>query len=408
MRLTTFFPALLLSLAVTAAPVAKPSAPGPAKAASEGSSAEVDFPLGPQPAGTKIVWAHAPYEDGDCSLCHERKDPKNPGKLIQPITQLCESCHDEFVGVMSRTHLHNAAKKSCSNCHNAHNSTEKKLLHAPLPKLCETCHEDTVKDMASAKVRHLAVEREGKCMNCHNPHASNSESLLVKAPYDLCVTCHGKDDVKDGNGKTLTNIGKLVEGAKTLHKPVAEKDCSACHSPHASENFRLLVDPYPAEFYSAFDGKKYALCFECHKADIVNTKETTTLTRFRDGKKNLHYTHVNLGERGRTCRACHEVHAANQLHIIRDAVPYGPRGWLLKNNFHPTPTGGTCDKTCHAQKTYAYKEAGAPDPGVAPTKGGDEAPPASSTVAEAKAAAGAPGPKSAAQSAKPAAPPPKK
>jgi predicted CXXCH cytochrome family protein len=332
-------------------------------------------------------WAHAPYEDGDCSLCHERNDAKSPGKLILPITELCESCHDEFAGVMARPHLHKPAKKSCVNCHNAHDAPEKKLLHAPLLKLCGSCHEDTVKEMATAKVKHGAIERDASCMNCHNPHGANSERLLVKPPFDLCVSCHDTNDVKDADQKVLTNIGALVAHAKTLHKPVAQKDCSACHAPHASENFRLLVDPYPAAFYSKFDASNYALCFECHKADIVSTKETTTLTRFRDGSKNLHFVHVNAaGERGRTCRACHEVHAAEQVRLVRNAVPYGPRGWMLKVNFRATATGGTCDKTCHAQKTYAYKAAGAPDPGVAPTQGGDaaEAPKADGAKAAAK------------------------
>ncbi len=385
MHRTTLLVALLCPLLLLAAPAAKKGAPtpapapaatptpaAPAKAATFTGQSEVDYPQGPMKLGAKVGWAHAPFEDGDCSLCHERKDPKDPGHLIQPITELCESCHEEYVKVMARPHIHKPARKSCINCHNAHNSTEKKLLHVPLVKLCGGCHEDSVRDMGKAKVKHLAIERDAKCMNCHNPHATNSERLLIKPPFDLCVSCHNKDDVKDADGKVLTNIGKLIANSKVQHKPVAEKDCSACHAPHASDNFRLLSDPYPADFYSPYDAKNYALCFECHKADIVSTKETTTLTRFRDGKRNLHYVHVNQTERGRTCRACHEVHAAEQLHIIRDAVPFGPRGWMLKVNFHATPTGGTCEKTCHAQKTYAYKAAGAPDPGVAPTQGGSE------------------------------------
>ena len=336
-------------------------------------SSQVDFPQGPLPATAKIGWAHAPYEDGDCSICHERKDPKNVGKIILPVVELCESCHEEYIAVLARPHTHKPAKKSCVNCHNAHNAVEKKLLHAALPRLCEECHDETVKEMSTLKVKHLAVEQGKKCLNCHNPHGANYERLLIKAPFDLCSSCHTADDVKDGSGKVLANIGKLVAEAKTLHKPVADKDCSACHAPHASANFRLLNDPYPAEFYASFDPKNYALCFECHKPEIVLTKETTTLTRFRDGPRNLHFVHVNKEERGRTCRACHEVHAANQLHLIRDSVPFGPKGWLLKSNFRPTPTGGTCDKTCHAMKTYAYKaSAGAADPGVAATVGSDD------------------------------------
>jgi len=353
-----------------------------------GTSSEVDFPQGPLPAGAKVGWAHAPYEDGDCSVCHEKNDKKKPGPLAMPVQELCQSCHEDFTDLLKRPHVHKPTKKSCVNCHNAHNTAERKLLHAPVPKLCKTCHEDTVNDMGSDKVKHGAIEKDKKCFNCHNPHASNFERLLIKAPFDMCQSCHSADDVKDHDGKVLTNMGKLIGDAKYLHRPVEEKDCSACHSPHSSPNFRLLYDPYPPTFYSAFKEENYALCFECHKSDIVKTKETTTLTRFRDGKRNLHFVHVNKEERGRTCRACHEVHAANKPRIIREAVPYGPRGWMLKNNFKPNPTGGTCDKTCHAAKTYAYKaDAKAPDPGVAATKGADKPKPAGDKPPDTKAPA---------------------
>jgi hypothetical protein len=85
---------------------------------------------------------------------------------------------------------------------------------------------------------------------------------------------------------------------------------------------------------------------------MLKDAHTTTLTKFRNGDLNLHYLHVNKDERGRTCRACHEVHAAKQKHQIRDGVPYGPSGYILKVNFTQTATGGTCERTCHAARSY--------------------------------------------------------
>jgi hypothetical protein len=85
---------------------------------------------------------------------------------------------------------------------------------------------------------------------------------------------------------------------------------------------------------------------------MVKDPTTTTLTKFRNGDQNLHYVHVNKDERGRTCRACHEVHAAKQKHQIRDAVPYGHTGFMLKVNFTPTATGGSCARTCHITRSY--------------------------------------------------------
>jgi predicted CXXCH cytochrome family protein len=148
------------------------------------------------------------------------------------------------------------------------------------------------------------------------------------------------------------NIRKVIAENPELHGPVAAKDCSSCHLPHGGDNFRLLVHEYPEKFYAPYDPENYALCFACHDSQIAADPTSTTLTEFRDGDRNLHYLHVNKTPSGRTCRACHEVHAAKQAHIIRDGVPYGSRGWVLKINFKQLPNGGQCEKTCHATREY--------------------------------------------------------
>jgi predicted CXXCH cytochrome family protein len=199
-----------------------------------------------------------------------------------------------------------------------------------------------------------AMEVDKKCSNCHNPHAANVEKILIQLPFDLCVNCHSKDGMVSADGKPMTNYKKWLAENKEWHAPVKAKDCSACHRTHAGDNFRLLVSAYPEKFYAPYENKIYALCYGCHNAKVVTEPETTTLTGFRDGNKNLHYVHVNK-ERGRTCRACHEVHASKQDHHIRDGVPYGPKGWMLKINFTKLPTGGSCAKTCHETKPYNNK-----------------------------------------------------
>ena len=77
----------------------------------------------------------------------------------------------------------------------------------------------------------------------------------------------------------------------------------------------------------------------------------TGLTQFRDGDRNLHYVHVNR-EKGRTCRACHEVHASKRPAHIREAVPYGSGNWMLEINFEQTPQGGSCTPACHVMRSY--------------------------------------------------------
>ncbi|MFC1781938.1 hypothetical protein ACFLZ8_06730, partial [Planctomycetota bacterium] len=92
------------------------------------------------------------------------------------------------------------------------------------------------------------------------------------------------------------------------------------------------------------------LCFGCHEKTLVQTSTTEDLTDFRNGNQNMHFLHVNKESRGRTCRACHQTHASNQLKHIRESVPYG--GWDLPINFSKTDTGGLCRPGCHMPKAY--------------------------------------------------------
>jgi predicted CXXCH cytochrome family protein len=327
--------------------------------AAEGKSSETQTvpkmrknDLTPLPDSGKPVSAHSPFQDGDCSLCHQKKDPKDPGPIIKPVNEICLDCHDDFAKVMARKSVHVPARLNCVSCHNPHNSNHPKLLVDEPSALCFNCHAAISNLVAKAKVKHEALTIDAKCMNCHNPHAANVEHLLSRLPFDLCVGCHGKDGVKDENGKSLTNMKKLLAENPEQHGPVAGKDCSACHNPHGADNFRLLAKEYPAQFYSPYDPKLYDLCFDCHEESMVKDPKTSTLTKFRNGDQNLHFVHVNKDERGRTCRACHEVHAAKQKHQIRDAVPYGPNSYMLKVNFTQTATGGTCARTCHVTRSY--------------------------------------------------------
>jgi predicted CXXCH cytochrome family protein len=346
-RQLAFFLAGALALAPAAPVAAEPSAEP--KALRKHS-----FPgrQGPLPASEKAAWTHAPYEAGDCSICHASADRKKPGPLTTSGNQLCYSCHGEFEEIMRRPYKHPPAEESCLHCHNAHDSRERKLLHTELATGCKDCHRQVKEVAERSPVKHGALEQGAKCANCHNPHGTSVEKLLIQLPFDQCVNCHAVDDMKDDRGVVLTNFKKWLAENKVLHAPVQAKDCSACHRTHGGENFRLLVAEYPAAFYAPYDRQNYALCFGCHNEKVVSEPETRTLTNFRDGARNLHFLHVNKADRGRTCRTCHEVHASRQARHVRDGVPYGPRGWVLKINYTRTATGGQCARTCHDTKIY--------------------------------------------------------
>lgn len=313
-------------------------------------------PQGPLADRASAVSVHAPFEAGACGLCHASDNPASPGALRGEVNAICFSCHTDVQEAMAGARVtHRAAVERCTRCHNAHDSRLPKLLTASLPELCYACHAEVKKVATTSAVRHDAVEKGRSCLACHSPHAAKVEKLLAGLPYDLCVNCHSGQSPVDREGKPLTNFGQLLAQNRFPHGPVAARDCSACHVPHGSEHFRLLVADYPSAFYAPFTPANYELCFSCHNEQVVMVADTDSLTGFRDGSRNLHFLHVNKSERGRTCRACHEVHAAPQDHLVRDSVPYGTGGWMLSINFHSTATGGTCEKTCHAAKSYDRK-----------------------------------------------------
>ncbi len=307
------------------------------------------------PMREKALSSHSAYDmdKTDCSTCHKNKDPKDPGPLLKAdINAGCLECHDDIKKVMTGKFKHQPAELRCTLCHTPHDSAKPKLLLNDVDALCLNCH-DPIKNAASnSKCKHDALTTDKKCLNCHNPHASEVEHLLSKQPFDLCLNCHGQDGLTNHTGLRLTNMKTLLSQNPEQHGPIATKDCTSCHNPHGSENFRLLAKEYPQTFYSPYDAKLYALCFDCHEESLVATATTTSLTQFRNGDKNLHFVHVNKDERGRTCRACHEVHASKQKHQIRDSVPYGVKGWPLRINYTPTPFGGTCTETCHSTRSY--------------------------------------------------------
>ncbi len=298
------------------------------------------------------VSTHVPFGTGECSLCHVvKKNGKGGGPLLRAGNQTCYFCHEDVKKIMESGRFQHRTAQACTNCHSPHNSVFPKLLVAKMPDLCLDCHIGIRKRMQSP-VKHAALTAAASCTGCHSPHASNVEKMLMRLPYEQCVGCHSTDDMTDARGKRLFNFKKLLAENPVKHSPVEQKDCSSCHEIHGSENTRLLRDPYPAEFYAPFEVGNYALCFRCHNERLVTVKQTTTDTRFRDGRRNLHYAHVNLAERGRICRVCHEVHAAKQSFLVREGVPYGPSGWVLKIGFTKNPDGGTCAKTCHANTSY--------------------------------------------------------
>lgn len=299
----------------------------------------------------KKAFVHGPVAVGACATCHKPHSSAEPKLLISDANTLCKTCHADTGKAAPGLHLHKAMDVGCVNCHDSHTSDHKFQLREPAPKLCLSCHQEKFDHMtAGATVVHGAVTAEGGCTSCHEPHASKLAGLQRTTQPESCLKCHDKP-INGLDGKPLTNMAALLAANPVKHGPIRDGHCTVCHDPHAAKNFRLLSDDYPTAFYSPFSEDLYKLCFKCHTADLVKKQNGQGITNFRDGIKNMHTLHVNQ-EKGRTCRACHEVHASKRPSHVRESVPFGNSSWLLEINYVKTEEGGSCAPGCHAPKKY--------------------------------------------------------
>lgn len=294
---------------------------------------------------------HGPVGLGVCTYCHNPHSAEEKGLLRESQENLCLSCHADFRKNLAESPvIHTPLKKQgCLTCHSPHGSQFPHLLAEAGQNFCFTCHRELETKIDKARSKHAALGLDKQCDTCHLPHFSEEKSLLRKNEKALCFTCHGNNvsmpPYKPGN------VEKQIEGKEYIHAPVAAGECSTCHSPHGSPNLKLLIGKYPASFYAPYEAEEYALCFICHPTELLSAVETTSKTAFRNGSKNLHFTHVGMERKGRTCQACHAVHASDGPKLInRTGAPFG--SWTMSVDYFVTKNGGSCTPSCHRDMTY--------------------------------------------------------
>ena len=163
----------------------------------------------------------------------------NPSKASsKDVDQTCLGCHAAAHPNFERS-PHVKAGLSCISCHSVHASAENtRLLKDSQPKLCFQCHTD-VKPSFDMPFHHKVNEGLVSCSDCHDPHGTfgNNNLKSTADQNQICTKCHSE------------TRGPFV----FEHAAVKAEGCLGCHTPHGSQNARLLNMP-----------QINTLCNQCH------------------------------------------------------------------------------------------------------------------------------------------------
>jgi DmsE family decaheme c-type cytochrome len=171
----------------------------------------------------------------------------NPAKhSTKEVNATCEKCHAATHPNFDRS-PHAKADVGCLSCHSVHSPGKgtDKLLKASQPALCFQCHNDQ-KPQFNMPFHHKVNEGAVNCSDCHDVHGTfgNSNLRSTADQNAICTKCH------------MEKRGPFI----FEHAPVKGDGCLACHTPHGSQNARLLSAP-------TVD----AVCRQCHSSVVAGS-----------------------------------------------------------------------------------------------------------------------------------------
>jgi DmsE family decaheme c-type cytochrome len=188
-----------------------------------------------------------------CEACHGPGQEHVEGggditKIFNPKGQpprvandRCLSCHQQQEERHNfRQSEHGLNQVACIDCHSVHppKPIEPLLVSKP-PALCYQCHGEVAQQF-KRPFHHRVPEKGINCTDCHNPHGGfNLAQTRASAggTDPICLKCH-----TDKQGPFVFE-----------HAPIRLEGCVICHTPHGSNNSKLLKRNLVQQ-----------LCLECH------------------------------------------------------------------------------------------------------------------------------------------------
>jgi DmsE family decaheme c-type cytochrome len=206
---------------------------------------------------TKMALMHNNAAGVTCENCHGAGKAHVDGggditKIFNPAKATTKEVDAKCLGCHAGTHPnfdrspHAKANVGCISCHSIHAAgTPDHLLKAAQPTLCFQCHTD-VKPSFSMPFHHKVNEGLVQCTDCHDVHSTfGNNNLRSTADQNMiCTKCHME-----------------VRGPYVYeHAAVKAEGCLGCHTPHGSQNARLLNMP-----------SINTLCNQCHSPVSAGT-----------------------------------------------------------------------------------------------------------------------------------------
>jgi len=171
------------------------------------------------------------------------------------------------------------------------------------------------------------------CTVCHTIHGDAVGPFLQAEVPELCYECHEDKAAMD-----------------MVHEPVGEGECLSCHDPHTSDSRPLLIKRVPELCHMCHDPDdehiaKNAVCNKCHNvhssgtARFLKGERTKNCWDCHDDKRKGESLHTPAKE-GK-CMACHYTHPdprfVNRIRAsypLKIRTPYEPGAYALCERCH--------------------------------------------------------------------------